>query len=620
MFNIFGKNKKKKKKYEKDFLKYGGCVSELDLFATADGMFYRVYRPDLPLDQYDADKIHKMLRPIDGECRLQFVISDDRVYELIGIEADDVYDANEKFDLMESVNFPADRVSCLNWSEMMAYRTIFAERPSVKKKMIDSLQPYNLTRKQKTLEISGKTAKTLLLIGYPSKVFAGFTTELMKLSPRLTLSIHAQELDAQTCLDGLNSTDMIRPARREMMKRFLTETMEKEGHIYNTCALISLVGLPGEIEDDYKKLSEYCKKYLINLSELDYQQGIAFASTLPMLQNYIRYNRVMTADNLEALLPWSALGESEKTVCYGSDAIVGKVFYDRRVLNESGFIVSSDPNWARSQMINEIKRYQETGSESISIVSVGDPELPGLTDLEKPKKTAIDYNKRADFWLYETAVMRWAIDRFSTNGKTMRKHIEAVRNASDVASFRSDKKDMSDKERMAGYLDRFLSTFNDNDRRVLTSSEFPHIFRITIRETNYGKVYQIPADLKESERQMAYALMVHSLKVGIVYSLNTECFAWYLSSFFKPNTDVLYTFLTKDNYTLYESDRFAEIYNECPFLLAGEHKTAEKLRLCSVTGMTKDERAWISEPARGAVFVSQLVNYMLLDDSQKGEQ
>ena len=141
------------------------------------------------------------------------------------------------------------------------------------------------------------------------------------------------------------------------MKDFLKQAIKKETKLYNTCAFVMVEGLPGEVEETTQVLKLFCRKYLIFVTELDYQQAEAYRSTLPLLKNHIRYYRVLTEENVKALLPWSELKKCKKNIRYGEDVISGEVKYDRRIHRENGFILSSDYSWALEQAREEIQGY-----------------------------------------------------------------------------------------------------------------------------------------------------------------------------------------------------------------------------------------------------------------------
>lgn len=96
--------------------------------------------------------------------------------------------------------------------------------------------------------------------------------------------------------------------------------------------------------------------------------------------------------------------------------------------------------------------------------------------------------------------------------------------------------------------------------------------------------------------------------------MNSELLAWNPAEMFQLHEDSMYTFLTQDNRILYESRHFARLLKGAPFLLIGEHKIFEKLKLSELIGLNKKQREWISEPAMGSLLMTKLVTYPLNND------
>ena len=89
---------------------------------------------------------------------------------------------------------------------------------------------------------------------------------------------------------------------------------------------------------------------------------------------------------------------------------------------------------------------------------------------------------------------------------------------------------------------------------------------------------------------------------------------------YRLHEDTMYTFLTRDNRTLYESKNFSDLFRNAPFLLLGEHGIFEKLRLSEAVGLDKEQRNWISEPAKGALLMTKLAAYQLVGEPGNQEK
>ncbi len=685
---------------------YGGYIPELDMFLNEEGEYSKMYLADMgeacdgigkvsdgqgtAKEQLMPEKHTEAVLRCRG-FRLQVIAMKGKSYILLGTRAENPETAESRFQRLKD-GWPYQAVSCEEWFHFMSERLRF--EPFVetmeesgrgwrkgKAARIGHVQPYNVKKGQKEMELSGRTVKTVLLMGYPSRLFEAFATELLEIRDNLVLTVYAEELDPKRCLDGVNLSGEIKAARKVAMKIFLEEVMRNETRIYNTCALVAMDGLPGEVEDTFQALKRFCGKYLISLSELDYQQADAWRSALPLMKNRIRYYRVLTEQNLKALFPWSELKRCKKTVCYGTDVISGEVFYDRRIHRENGFILSGNYDWALEQAIKEMGAYGKAPfglGESISILA--DKCIDTLAfGAGEGKKLELTCDSVPE-WLLKAVIVRWAVHVLSTNGRTMKKHIDMVMKAAEGMKKGKGSKDIKggenisaesifveklsesdreipetligqetsekltgqgirDKQKtrgkqkieedqkareekntreeqksdISGYVKQFLSLLGEQEQRALSLRPFNPICRYQVTETLYGNIYQVMEIGVQAE--IAYALMFWRLH-GIVYSLNSELLAWSLADLYRLHEDTMYTFLTRDNRILYESRKFPEFVQRAPFLLLGEHGIFEKLRLSEAVGLDKEQRNWISEPAKGAVLMTKLATYELKWEGQ----
>lgn len=630
---MIGRKKAKTKlngrRVERGFVTYGGHIPELDMILSGDGYYFKMYLAgDMGEGRTDTEALEGHTEPerrmepafMHAGFKLQLIAKGSRVYILMGTKADRPEEAEGKFKELES-HYPYRAAACGEWFGLMSERLLFepfTEAPEEnngrwrtrKDPKISLVQPYHVKKGQKEMELSGRTVKTVLLMGYPSRLFEAFATELLGIADNLALVIHAEELAPEKCLDGVNLSGDIRPARKAAMKGFLEETIKNRAHIYNTCALVAIDGLPGEVEEPFQALKTFCGKYLISVSELDYQQADAWRSALPLMKNHIRYHRVLTEDNLKALFPWSELKRCKRTVFYGTDAVSGQVFYDRRIHRENGFILSGDSGWALRQAVKEMEAYRLNPvlqGEKISIL--GDESMePEIFGDGRTRQAEVSY-EGIPLWLLKAVITRWAVHGLSTNGRTMKKHMDMVMKAAE--SLEEGNRVTAD-EGEARVVEAFLSRLGEQERRALSIRPFRQTYRFQITETAYGDVYQVTE--KGIWAEIGYALMFWRL-TGTVYSLNSELLAWNFMPMYRLHEDTMYTFLTRDNRMIYESRNFSDLFQSSPFLLVGEHGIYEKLRLSEAAGLDKGQRDWISEPAKGAVLMTKLAAYHLVGES-----
>lgn len=684
----------------KKFVTYGGYIPELDMILN-DGYYLRLYEPgatggDRSIGQDRMADPDRMVGPdghgsvgrsVDGGAEdsptppgvlprpgqsMQLIASKSGVYQLFGVRAKSPEEAVGKFREMEE-SYPYPAVPCSRWLGLLSERLLWEPFPGIpegeradKVARISLIQPYGVRVRQKEMELSGKTVRTVLLMGYPSRLSPAFGSELLDLPVDLTLVVHAKGIDPALCMEGLALSTDIPPARRAAMEKLLGQAMEGRTRLYEVCALISIAGLPGEVEEACRVLEALCRKYLLSVSGLDHQQADAYQSTLPLSRNDIHYGRVLTEGDLKALLPWSELKICKRHVYYGEDIMNGGVEYDRRIRRDDGLILSGDHRWAMEQARKEIIAYLCTpgtgcGPAGAGIHILAGPDTdPSIFGSGKVEEEAIGYAQAPD-WLLKAALIRWALDGLSTDGRTMERHITMVMGA---AARTFDRKDRDDDrteggdgrelapggphdgsdlgrapasggegagqggegagdDRIGGAIragrtdpkdcvERFLSGLGEDERRALSLRPFPSSCSYRRIHTRSGEILQVSD--KGVRAELCYALLFHSLH-GIVYSLDTELLAWDMARMYRLHGDTMYTFLARDIRAFYRSGCSLELIQTSPFLLAGEHKILEKLHLAKAAGFDKAQRSWISEPAKGAVLMTGLASYLLKGES-----
>ena len=619
------RGKPKSRGIEKNFVTYGGYIPELDMMLSEDGYYFKMYLADMEEAEggmgLPPEEHTRFVLGCAG-FKIQLIAMKGRAYMLLGTRADSPEEAEKRFRGLGD-DWPYQTMTCDQWFGLMSERLRFEpvaedsgesgkRRGKDKASRINCVQPYNLKRRQKEMEISGRTVKTVILMGYPSRLFAAFATELLGLGDNLTLSVYAEELDPKRCLGGVNLSADLRAARKETMKTFLEEAIKRGTRIYNTCALAAIDGLPGEVEDTFRVLKRFCGNYLVSVSELDYQQADAWRSVLPLMKNRIRYCRVLTEHNLKALFPWSELKMCKNTVCYGTDVVSGNVFYDRRIHRENGFILAGRYKWALGQAMKELEAYKgEPGMrEQTAILADKNTDVTafgsGDTRLEE-----LDCGV-APAWLIKAMITHWAVNGLSTNGRTMRKHVDMVMQAVEKLE---DGNNGGEREIcISDYVERFLSGLGEQEQRALAIRPFVPVCRYWVTETRYGSLCRVMESGIWAE--IGYALMFWKLH-GMVYSLNSERLAWNQTVMYHLHEDTMYTFLGEDIRTLYESRSFSELFREATFLLLGEHGIYEKLRLSEAAGLNKEQRNWISESAGGAILMTKLAIYQLVREERR---
>lgn len=604
--------KKKGRVKAKKFISYNGYVKELDLIKNGDGRWLRPYV--LEMGSYDPDLV-RALFPVSG-YRMQILADRERVMVLIGVKADLPEEADRmllKYNNLEQLKpLPVE-----TWFDYMGLRLTgedFPGFPDSKKekriKAIDRVMPYDVSTKQTEMEISGKTVRTLLFMGYPTKVFPAFATELLSVPGDITLSLHVTAVDPELCLDGLKYAEDVRPARKDAMRSFLERTVAQGGHLYQVAFLITVSGEGDETLRAFKRVSDICKKYLTGYSELNFQQKSGFVSTLPLLQNQINYNVVLSSDSLIGLCPWSKLQDRKTGVSYGADSATGEVLYDRfrNGEAESALIVSSDPLCSVEIMKREIRELTRTGK---SVCVLMESQGAGRTLIEDAQKSSTPAGttrelqmQNAPSDLYKKMVIHWARNCAMTNGHLSKTRNDLIREAAEI-------------EASADFLEKFLERIEEPGlKSALRVRPFPKAIPVEhIVYPDNMDVYLVNGT--ETEKALAYAYLLQE-QHGIIYAVNMELVSTDEGALFTPHEDSIYAYSTSNLSRFYRTRSTADLLKHVPFYFIGEHQISHKLALISVLGecgmyLSRDEKNWISEPAKGSVLITPLVSYMLSD-------
>ena len=599
--------KKSGKRIATRFLSYGGYVLPLNLFKNTDGRWFKVYTANLPV--FDTEKI-KSIFPITG-YRVQIVATCNKTFVLIGVKADLPEDAAKQLEKYDTVEWMSP-VSPGEWFQEMSMRLTgcdFIGFPDgKKKKAIDSVMPYNVTVEQTALLLSDKTIKTILLIGYPSKTYAAFTTELLNISDKITISLHITHVDTELCLEGLKFADDIREKRKETMRAFLSEADKNGTKLYQTACLVNISGNGDETERIFKSVIDFCKRYLTDFSQLDFQQKEAFISTLPLLQNQISYNTVLTENNVLGLCPWSKLKERQNGAIYGEDTLIGKVMYNRFIEDdsESGCILSSKREVVLNAVLQELSYLTSITKQPTIIIDDSWSDFKGMATEEfELNRQFICNTKDADPNLYRQMVIHWAQSCTLANGKTDRGMIETIHETAMKI------------EPSENFLPDFMASITDTSlKNVCHTRSFPEQILV---DCYTGKVSGIVAFVVKGtqlEKELAYSYIV-SKSNGFVYALDMELLAVSDSDLLQMSNNAVYTFSSTKPESVYRTTMAKKVIEKCKFVLLGEHRVSHKIALIDTladSGMylSKKEQKWISEPAKGTVLITGSASYTLI--------
>ena len=604
--------------YEKKYIYYDGYAEHLRIVCK-NGVYFRFYK--LRDNAFREESIRRLLS--DREMVYQVLCNRRGSYILAGQRAEDAGRAAEKLAAFELENSQMlISQTCEDWFEFMSERLRFepfagfpemvtTKKGKIKKKnrketSIEKLQPWNVKKLQTKMEISGKETQTIIFVNFPSSMFEAFGTELMRLSDSITISVFAEIIDKEKCLEGMEKLTDMRPARRRSMKAFLEKHIKNGTDLYNTGIMVNITGSPVGIQETYERVVRYCRKYLIAVNQLDYQQSDGFISTLPMLDNRIRYHRVMDLVNLQAFLPWSRLHDTERTVYYGKNAFEEEIWYDRIGNRESGFVLANDYQWCVSNLEKEIGYQVMTKPGIRSEIQYAAAKPAGSAG----RTFTLDITDRetSNMEILSAAVKHWLLDALSVGGRAANKDINTVCMAVEKAMEEVP-------EDLTGFTERVISQLSEQQHEKLKGKSFKTEYTY-ISEAVMNGIRKSITDTG-AYAEIAYTLLMHSIKEGMVVSLDTELLDMPHGSGFKVSSDVIYTFLSPDIRRLYGSRIFESLAETSTYYYIGEHHISDKLHLSGVVGLTKEQRNVISAPARADVLIAELCEFIIPVDKEE---
>lgn len=175
--------------------------------------------------------------------------------------------------------------------------------------------------------------------------------------------------------------------------------------------------------------------------------------------------------------------------------------YDRRIHQENGFILSGNYEWTVKQAKKEMKGYASyplRENERIWILADKKTDI-SMFGQGKRRRITLNYNL-APLWLMKAAIARWSVNVLSTNGRTMKRHIDMVIKAVEnlvqpedtrttSLSEEADIEHNKNIEKFSYYMERFLSQMGETEQRALKIRPFVSSYEFQVTVTEYGTVY-----------------------------------------------------------------------------------------------------------------------------------
>lgn len=232
----------------------------------------------------------------------------------------------------------------------------------------DVIAPAGMQVRNREIEVGNVVARTYYVANYPSWVKATLLTELSSIPTNMLVSayfnkipqneaikmlkrqgtnikasiLETQKKAARSGFDASLISPELQDAKEEASE--LMQDMTKDNTALYTANIIITLFAPDL--DELKRYEELLKaaatKCLVTVKSLNFQQEQGFNSALPLANNQIRIERLMTSNTLGAILPFNVREVKQRTgMYYGLNAAsYNMILYDRSTgTNPNGCIL-----------------------------------------------------------------------------------------------------------------------------------------------------------------------------------------------------------------------------------------------------------------------------------------
>lgn len=232
----------------------------------------------------------------------------------------------------------------------------------------DVIAPDSMEFTSKEGHIGDSIIKTYYVSNYPTWIKATILTDFAKIPTNMLVSVHFHPMNQADAIklikkQGVNissamiemqkkalqsgySTDMISPELQnanEEVRELLEGISRENAKLFTTNFVITLFA---KTEEDMKSYEEQLKmmanKNLVSVQPLSMQQENAFATALPLANNKVYVERLMTTSTVASIIPYDVKEIKQKSgMYYGLNAASkNMIIYDRlSAVNPNGCIL-----------------------------------------------------------------------------------------------------------------------------------------------------------------------------------------------------------------------------------------------------------------------------------------
>lgn len=264
----------------------------------------------------------------------------------------------------------------------------------------DLISPSCITVENKYLQLDDKYARVLFLEGYPSFLSTDFFTELTSISCNALTSLYIKSLrqdkalgliknqmtniranviDAQKkAYRGGYGTDMISPELQRVeneSRKLMQDLTGRNQKMFLTCLTMTLFADSLEELDNITDMAiAIGSKHLCGLKIMHYQQETGFASCLPLAENRVVVDRLLTTETAALFIPFATQELSQnKGLYYGLNAVSHNLilFNRKESKNANGIVLGTSGSGKSFSCKREIFNVLLSTDDEVYII---DPE------------------------------------------------------------------------------------------------------------------------------------------------------------------------------------------------------------------------------------------------------
>lgn len=614
------KEKEKKIVQDKDFIRYKAFYQECDVIEIKSGEFIKMYEIS-ELDNCDSwaaynNSLRWLINSPDNLLTYQFFNYKDRKFILFRVKADVVDDALEMFDniissyTISNENFDFRAVGLHDWFNILHNLTQFKDLDKElvlterkQKTLKQYIQPYNRHTKPLFVEFeqSQIVTRTLIIFNYPSEVFNGLLSEILSISDRIYSSLYLKKVDCEACLGGLDLIKDMEPNKKVILKSYLEDSLSFGIPLYHTCSLLSVSGTEIEVERIVNKIEDLASKYFVSINNLEYQQNCAYLSTLPLCDNLINCNKVLSDDSVIGLLAFSWINKLHCGVRYGVSELSGcPVLFNRMIEKNSGFYLGSDVKQISQAIQKEIKElHQYNPNLKFAVFTMDD--CSNCCPLENTKILCDDLKLNREILKAMVYLTCGTNGRVSTRiSNILNDVLEKDINNKSIDDFLNAI--MGTDSSLGGELEQKINANLKSGMEMCVNKQYLQIYK-ALSGTYYERLLKTMGGIVNCDADIIYILCADEIA-----KLNDN---YFLMELFK-NRDKVYNLSGKNNVMIYKNKIVKELLQKSDFKYVLQCGSLDRVNLTAILGLSKEQKLHIM--GRGSLLITKYVDYMLVDD------